>query len=820
VSSGSGSSDLLQLWQLLALDPPAEAERLPAPDATVAGAEFPAAISGRWMLLAEAGCGKSTSLQQVAVDLADWRRRLQNGESLDPQQRDLLVENEPPLALYISLPELARQQFLSPIVTVAQAAAAEQPSQTASLVEFYRQQAQQPGRLWLLLDGFDELNAEQRQRLRRELGKWLEPSELGHCRWVISSRATGYESIGHGFQPVSLEPLRNPSDRLQLLRAWLPAQAESIANHIEGQPGLVKLAETPFLLSLIAKLEEDRRLEAPHDQQPQPHSRDQLYDQAIDWFLRRGWALCQPGSSTVEVASGNPAPAGIQEPQIARELLGDLALKLMEDEALEYAEAAVTKAIEACFPKESEGWKRIDYHWKSPSAFRQDIGRHSGFFGPLRGPGRPWRWLHRSLGEFLAGEALARRGVAECLARMQSADNPRWAETYGHAIGRLRHFAAATPKSGVKVLAHDPREELLDALAERSPALLLRLLPEVEQLDPARGLELLLKPRDTRNIQERWDEPTPAREWDGDLLLALVQRWKADGQALADLAGLLLNASRPDSPLRKASARPFTHLGGLLYAAQLSQLPVTVVDFARDAQLPALDLQRERAAALRVPHHGALVVFPMGSSETHSVAQDDERPFRPGVRLTPFLLSKTAVTEAQFRRLTGQPPPKGQENHPVTKVTWWEAWLYCQWVGGYLPSEAQWECAARAATLSQWPGGDTEEGLEQQAWFRGGKGKSNVQVHPVGQLQPNPWGFHDLLGNVWEWCQDWYGPYDQSDTIDPVGPPRGARRVLRGGSAWNDADYCRPGRRGGDWPWLRDEFIGFRVAFPLLMTSS
>jgi formylglycine-generating enzyme required for sulfatase activity len=126
---------------------------------------------------------------------------------------------------------------------------------------------------------------------------------------------------------------------------------------------------------------------------------------------------------------------------------------------------------------------------------------------------------------------------------------------------------------------------------------------------------------------------------------------------------------------------------------------------------------------------------------------------------------------------------------PVEKVDWHEAQSYCAAVGMRLPTEAEWEYAARAGTT-----GSRYGELDRIAWYQGNSGK---KTHPAGEKEPNPWGLYDTLGNVWEWVSDWDAEYQAEAQRDPAGPESGKYRALRGGSwdgnAWDARASCRYG---------------------------
>lgn len=144
------------------------------------------------------------------------------------------------------------------------------------------------------------------------------------------------------------------------------------------------------------------------------------------------------------------------------------------------------------------------------------------------------------------------------------------------------------------------------------------------------------------------------------------------------------------------------------------------------------------------------------------------------------------------------------DEHPVVCVSWNDARAFAEWMGARLPTEAEWEYAARAEVTAPKLPGDWEE----TTWYAE---NAEGTTHPVGQKAPNEWGLYDVQGNVWEWVQDWYSPdyYENSPATDPEGPESGELRVCRGGS-WHD-DACWLPARNRASPTYRANNIGFRV---------
>lgn len=192
-----------------------------------------------------------------------------------------------------------------------------------------------------------------------------------------------------------------------------------------------------------------------------------------------------------------------------------------------------------------------------------------------------------------------------------------------------------------------------------------------------------------------------------------------------------------------------------------------------------------------------------------------------------FWMGKYEVTQGQYKQIMGSNPSKFTESGkdaPVETVSWDNAKEFCGKVtslmrrtnnkqlatGGEcrLPTEAEWEYACRAGTRTRYYTGDSESDLGRAGWYVSNSGS---KTHEVGQKTPNAWGLYDMHGNVYEWCEDWYGEYSGGSISDPKGASSGSSRVLRGGSWFNLAGSCRSAPRSDRDPERRYNFSGFRV---------
>jgi formylglycine-generating enzyme required for sulfatase activity len=251
--------------------------------------------------------------------------------------------------------------------------------------------------------------------------------------------------------------------------------------------------------------------------------------------------------------------------------------------------------------------------------------------------------------------------------------------------------------------------------------------------------------------------------------------------------------------------------------------------------------------------------FDMGSNDGES----DEKPVHR-VCVDDFYISRTEVTVAQFKKfiqeisyktdaekngyswiwtgskwkkkngvtwkddVNGNRRPQNEYNHPVIHVSWNDAKAFAKWAGGWLPTEAEWEYAARGGNKSRGYEYAGSNNIDEVAWYWKNSGndyltgewdsdkinKNDCKTHPVGTKQANELGLYDMSGNVWEWCSDWYdsGYYNNSPQHNPQGPSSGSLRVLRGGSWVSYARLCREAGRDFNLSFLSVSNLGFRLS--------
>lgn len=206
--------------------------------------------------------------------------------------------------------------------------------------------------------------------------------------------------------------------------------------------------------------------------------------------------------------------------------------------------------------------------------------------------------------------------------------------------------------------------------------------------------------------------------------------------------------------------------------------------------------------------------FMMGSPDSELGRSSSESPQHRVTISSGFYLGKYEITQWQWEAVMATQPWAGKEyvqeglGNPAVYISWDDVQAFVHQLNQAagdslyrLPTEAEWEYACRAGSTTRWSFGDDELGLWDYAWYMDSASNLGLEyAQPVGTKLPNSWGLFDMHGNVWEWCQDWYGRYPSESQIDPTGPSTGSFRVIRSGEFSTSARVTRSALRGGNPP--------------------
>ena len=214
--------------------------------------------------------------------------------------------------------------------------------------------------------------------------------------------------------------------------------------------------------------------------------------------------------------------------------------------------------------------------------------------------------------------------------------------------------------------------------------------------------------------------------------------------------------------------------------------------------------------------------FTMGATSEMTNPYDDEKPAHQVTLLT-YYIGEREVTQSLWQAVMGRNPSKFKgDNLPVEQVSWDACQNFIKKLNEMtgrtfrLPTEAEWEFAARGGNKSRHTQYSGSSNIDEVAWYGDNSGN---KTHPVKGKKANELGIYDMSGNVWEWCQDYYGSYSSTSQTSPTGPDSGAYRVYRGGGWGGSAGFCRSSDRGGDAPGSSGSLLGLRLVLSELRTE-
>jgi formylglycine-generating enzyme required for sulfatase activity len=721
-------------------------------------------VTRRWVILGSPGVGKTTLLRHLAHTLAIERAGAKGGKARIP--------------IFFSVSRLLQESGSLWRQLEARLAVAGSADGFATYLE---KQARK-GRLVVMLDGLDEIPDHQREEASERLRGLA--SACGPSTVLVASRPIGYGGLGETFRELQVLPLSR-RDQVGFLARWSPAEemderrarAERLMRKVEADVGLRELAAVPLYLTLIAIL--FRQSIDPEQR------RTRLFDQIFDLLLKGGHRL-------------NPKTAGLlpltsHVRQALRLLAEDLLLDDAVGDSLDGLEVRLTKPAFATVRSTLATFRPWD---GNPRQFLADVAEKSSILGAHDGEDGEWRFLHKSFLEALVAEALEQRlrerGIDEILALARGLEGAdmRWAEPLALLAGRIE----------------DP-DRLVEELARVNRSLGLRALSTAQGLQ-AETLWRILGRSDRWSDRRRVIEQVADQMDDAERAVTLLRRMAAqttDGNDLYFIGATLERLAEKEPQLAASVA---TARGELL--ANLAEPP------AADLRLPS-SAHGEVPLWIRLPAGS----FWMGSPDGEGY--EDEHPRHQVTLSEDFWITSVPITNALFRKFDPSHTfPSREGDHPVVDVSWYAAMTFAAWLGGSLPTEAQWEYACRAGTTSARWCDEIGLPLSRVAWTLP---TAAARTYPVAEKAANPFGLHDTYGNVWEWCRDGKRAYDAAPVVDPVGAVSGDEPVVRGGSAWFGSIMARSAFRSGGGtggstftPPPQDRTIGFRVVRPAMLS--
>jgi formylglycine-generating enzyme required for sulfatase activity len=615
----------------------------------------------------------------------------------------------------------------------------------------------------LLLDGLDEIeDPETDQKIAGLLDQFARAHP--RCNVIVTSRPIGLRKEDYPrYRALDLLPL-SPKMVDDYLDRWFASSSDPIAKlqqTFHHKPRIRSLAANPFLLSMICyTFQEVGKTELVE-------RRSQLYENCTRYLLQRPY----------------DDPQGGRRPRIeyeqAIEILKELSLRFFLWQEADFAVNHVN-VIGEQHPFAGELGKTEE--------FLDRLQRQSGLIQRAK---EGFTFVHRSLWEYFTALALFDRKQDFVI---RQAANPDWEEV-------VRLYAGLLPRG-------DDVKALFRGLWTINRPLALRATTEV-RIPAAEIIQPLI-------AEEEGNQ--------GKLLLIdfleqslpLVAESERQSLVQETLRIMLLECKERDCEvifhaqtlLEKMGLKPLQP-GGVIYELlDLANATVRQNELLADP-LNCLEWIQVEGGS-----------YWMGDDHH----ENDEKPAHK-VKLDSFFMAKHPVTN---RLLADFPigekyPNYGGDSHPAVGNTWWEAYYFALWLDARLPTEAEWEYAARGGKRigrkrTQYYFGDEAEDLADHAWFGD---PSKPFAHAVDEVNPrtgkenlNPLGLANMLGNVWERCSDWYyaNYYQSSPKENPKGPETGSYRVVRGGSWLIDARLCRSAVRDYSAPDSRGLYVGFRLS--------
>lgn len=771
--------------------------------------------SAKLAIIGAAGCGKSTLLQWAGLAVA----RTGLGAPLRDSERafvDALGGSDltPVLVSLAAFNQHCKEQKLdrtpAAFLDFLAASLGQAHPMLGLTQEFFESQLKR-GCL-LMLDGLDEVNPDDRERVREAVeGLLREFRQSTRNRYLVSGRSVAYRGRAEvaDFRKCVVQPL-TPEQRDALVRGWYEAihpnnldearhRAADLCGRIDRSDERVKtLAVTPLMVTIFALVH--------FDQRELPRQRAELYEHAVRVLLTERFKAEEVVETLKRV--------GGMEWQTRRDRLARIAFELhkLRERGDAVPEDDLVGLVWPAFGSEVKSARDTALEFVRVVADRggllEEAGRQYGFF------------THRTFREFLAGRYLAEELRPEERLEFLAAhlDDDHWEEPIRLAAGYLAIHGQARANDFVKALAGLGASPAARARALTLAGLALADLPpgsvERETLET-------VKPRMLATLTA--DPPVvdpPLRRRLGLALGAVGDpriKPRREPELVRVPAGpFRMGTSRADAEKLKAqNAEP--------WADELAENQIVVVSAFEIAQLPVTN------AEFRA------FWDPKGANgyDQRRWWSDDGWRWRRGGTEADLSFIDDRDTRRRYREWLDRRPVERRsepyfwdrpefsgDNQPVVGVTWYEAEAYCNWLSEVtgrqryqLPTEAEWEKAARGDDGRLWPWGN-EWALEKCNSGESQFGATtSVGMYPDGT---SPYKALDMAGNVWEWCSDWWAANlfkrrEGTEVTDPRGPDQGAAKVVRGGAWYYARRDCRAAYRGRSVPSDFHVDLGVRV---------
>jgi formylglycine-generating enzyme required for sulfatase activity len=739
----------------------------------------------RFAVLGAPGMGKTTMFRFIAYTVARLALGLARTDEFRLEKKSHLVP------LYLPLTELGADDDLLGCLKNYLRKRFPGCKELAPLLDALLKS----GQCLVLLDSLDEVAAAEARRVKDGIKGFLNNSDWQDNAVLLSCREGSWkrDDVSMDFPAVLQIVDLDEAAIGEYLHHWFgagkSAAALALKEKICRAPRLQALATNPFLLSLIAWLSQSQQL---------PERRVELYVKCTEALLEE---------KHKDEPDRSPSAFGSDHADLKTGVLTDIAFAMMKGNLREIRRSELREIIRQSLGSgdaaDERPGKLIDEIHRGSAILRETNAEHI------------YEFQHNTFREYFAAKKLESALSPLLRQWQQAAPQARLADFIEQHARDLKPLQWATDPLWTEV------NRLTVGLLEQ-PTPVLELLFEK---DPTLGARCYLDahPKKVNHevIKKLWTERI-GRDERVKIVRGIKENLKDDREVLDFIAGIFMTGETDsevlyccDEALRRLGSDEAVRISGAMFA-----------------HWPAERQYKTHAAAFKQDKFWQAAEIKGGEFKMGGDEFDSEKPTH-SVKISPFRLGCYAVTVGQYQRFDPDHKKRNQKEYgkffkddkqPVILVSWYDAYIFCKWAGGRLPTEAEWEYACRAGTTTPFNTGDNL--TTEQANYDGNypyknypKGKYLQKTTPVGSYSPNTWGLYDMHGNVYEWCGDWYGSkyYDECNRQgvreNPQGPESGSYRVLRGGYWYSNAQCCRSAYRFINSPGSRNDIVGFRLVF-------